>query len=279
MPDRLDRTLTHFVDEGLLTADLAADVSREYHQRRVDVRQRLAELAGYMGAALATMGIIVIASRVWSDVGQVMRAGLPALGAVVLLLGARLVMRSVPDITAHPVRGRVTSVMGVVAAVLAVLATAVALGGPGDHGEPFGWQMFIAVLVGLSVALIVARWSPGFISTSAVGVLLVFLGVAFLDGLGLREHDFGIAMAFWLLALGASAALGLWRLLPPAWLTLAAGVGAWLMGCWTLIIMSRDPFLDIGGWVWAGRAGVSGRGPRVLRSRRRCSSACGRRRR
>ena len=253
MPDRLDSTLTHFVDEGRLTPELAADVSRDYHERRVDVRQRLAELAGYVGAGLATMGIIVIASRVWSDIGQMMRAGIPALGAVALLVGAYLLIRSVPDISVHAVRGRLASVMGVVASVLAVLATAVALGDPGDYAEPFAWQMFIAVAVGLSVALMVAWWSPGFISTSAVGVLLVFLGLSFLDGLGLREQDFGVAMSCWLLVLGVSAAFGLRRLLPPAWLTLTAGMGAWLMGSWTLMTMSHEPNWDLDGWLWAGR--------------------------
>ncbi|MEZ5118930.1 MAG: DUF2157 domain-containing protein [Candidatus Nanopelagicales bacterium] len=254
MPDRLDRTLTHFVDEGRLNPELAADVSREYHERQVDVRQRMAELAGYVGAALATLGIIVIASRVWSDMGQVMRAGIPAVGAVALLVGAHMVVSSVPDIGEHSVRGRLASVMGVVASVLALLATAVAFGGPGDYAEPFAWQMFIAVAVGLAVALLVALWAPGFISSSAVGVLLVFLGVAFLEGLGLREQDFGIAMSCWLLALGFSAAFGLWRLLPPAWLTMAAGVGAWLVGSWILIVMSQDPSLDTGAWLWVGRA-------------------------
>ena len=253
MPDRLDRTLTHFVDEGLLTPELATDLSPEYHERQVDVRQRMAELAGYVGAALATLGIIVIASRVWSDIGQVMRVGIPALGAVALLVGAHMVVRSVPDISEHAVRGRLAAVLGVVASVLAVLATAVAFGRPGDYTEPFAWQMFIAIAVGLVVALLVARWSPGFIATSAVGVLLVFLGVGLLDGLGLQEQDFGIAMSCWLLVLGASAAFGLWRLLPPAWLTRAAGVGAWLMGSWILMIMSQEPSLDTGAWLWVGR--------------------------
>jgi len=254
MPDRLDRTLTRFVDEGRLAPELAADVKREYHERHVDVRERMAELAGYVGAALATLGIVVIASRVWADIGQILRAGIPALGAVALLVGAHMVVRSVPDVGEHPVRGRLAAVMGVVAAVLAILATAVVFGGEGDDAEPFAWQMLIAVAVGLATAMLVARWSPGFISTSAVGVLLVFLGVAFLDGLGLREQDFGVAMSCWLLVLGASAAFGLWRLLPPAWLTRTAGVAAWLMGSWILMVMSNDPSLDTGAWLWVGRA-------------------------
>lgn len=252
--DRLDRTLTHFVDEGRISSEIADDVSREFHEHHVDVRQRLAEFAGYLGAGLATLGLILIGSQFWSDFGQVLRAAIPALAAVALLVGTRYVVHSVDHISEHPVRDRVAQVMGVVAAVLALLATAVAFDRPqGDYGEPFRWQMFIAVVVGLAVALLVAHWVPGIISTAAVGVLLFITGVSFLGSLDLLE-DAGGWIGLWLVGLGVAAALVLHRFLPPAWLTRAAGVGAWVMGALMLLTVGQDPAVGQGYWVWLGRA-------------------------
>ena len=139
-------------------------------------------------------------------------------------------------------------------------------------GETFRWQMFLATLVGLAVALVVAHWSPGFIASAAVAILLFFAGFSFIDGLGIwEEEEFGIAFSLWMLVLGAIAALVLHRFLPPAWLMRAAGVGLWLMGSWILMIMSHEPGFDLANWVWVGRAGrggARGGGHLVLRPRR-----------
>lgn len=253
MTDRLDRTISEFVDTGQITPEVASELSRELHHPPIDVKQRLAELAGYVGAGLAVLGAVVIAAQVWADFGQVLQALVPAVLAAGLLLGMYLVVRAVPHISEHPVRGRIAQVMGVASAVFALLATAVAFN-PGPD-EVFRWQMFLAALVGLAVAVVVAYWSPGFIASAAVGILLFVVGFSFIDGLGVwEEQEFGIAMSLWMLALGVIAALVLSRFLPPAWLMQAAGVGLWLMGSWTLMIMSNDPYFDLRNWVWVGRA-------------------------
>ena len=253
MTDRLDRTILEFVDTGQITPEVAQELSRELHHPPIDVKQRLAELAGYVGAGLAVLGVVVIASQVWSDFGQVLQALVPAVLSAGLLLGTYLVVHAVPHISEHPVRGRIAQVMGVASAVFALLATAVAF--DPAPGETFRWQMFIAMLVGLAVTLVVAHWSPGFIASAAVAILLFFAGLSFIDGLGIwEEEEFGIAFSLWMLVLGAIAALVLHRFLPPAWLMRAAGVGLWLMGSWVLMIMSHEPGFDLANWVWVGRA-------------------------
>ncbi len=143
MTDRLDRTILEFVDTGQITPEVAQELSRELHHPPIDVKQRLAELAGYVGAGLAVLGVVVIASQVWSDFGQVLQALVPAVLSAGLLLGTYLVVHAVPHISEHPVRGRIAQVMGVASAVFALLATAVAF--DPAPGETFRWQMFLAV--------------------------------------------------------------------------------------------------------------------------------------
>jgi hypothetical protein len=126
MLDRLDRTLNHFVDDGRIAPEVAAQISQEFHVHPVDVRQRLAELAGYAGAGLATVGLVIIGSQVWTDFSVLMRAAAPALVSAALLVGACWLTRSVDHIREHPVRGRVAQTMGAASAVLALLAIIVA---------------------------------------------------------------------------------------------------------------------------------------------------------
>lgn len=252
MQDRLDRTIFEFVDSGRIAPEVASDLSRELHRHPIDVKQRLAEFAGYVGAGLAVLGVVVIASQVWADAGQVLQALVPAVLAGGLLLGAYLIVRAVPHISEHPVRARMAQVMGAAAAVFAVISTAVAFN-PGAP-EYFRWQMFLATVAGLAVAVVVAHWSPGFIASTSVAVLLFFAGLSFLEGLNVwQEEQFGVAaLSLWMLVMGALAAFVLYRVLPPAWLMRATGVGLWLMGSWTLLFLGQDH--DLPAWAWAGRA-------------------------
>lgn len=253
MQDRLDRTIFEFVDTGRIAPEVASELSRELHRHPIDVKQRLAEFAGYVGAGLAVLGVVVIASQVWADAGRVLQALVPALLAGGLLLGAYLIVRAVPHISEHPVRGRLAQVMGAAAAVFAVISTAVAFNP--DPPEDFRWQMFLATVAGLAVAAVVAHWSPGFIASTSVAVLLFFAGMSFLEGLNVwQEEQFGVALSLWMLLMGAFAAFVLYLVLPPAWLMRATGVGLWLMGSWMLMILGQDPYFGLAGWAWAGRA-------------------------
>jgi hypothetical protein len=251
MRDHLDRTIEHFVEEGRIPPEVAAELSRDLHHRHVDVRQRLAEFAGYVGAGLATLGVVVIGASMWEDVGQLVRVLLPATAAVVLLVGARVVVRGVPRIAEHPVRGRIVQVMGVASAVMAALATATLFTVQRTE-QTNPWQMFSATLVGLVVMLVVSRWSPGFIATSAAAVLTFLTGVGLLDALGLAGEPVGWVQG-WMVLLGATAALVLHRFFPPPWLTRALGVGAWLLGSLTLIIVGQDDYQDADYATWMGR--------------------------
>lgn len=247
--DRLDRTLEQFVHEGRLSPEVAADLDREYHAHHVDFKQRLAELAGYAGVALAVVGLIVIGSQIWTDVAQMLRASLAALLSAGLLLSTWLVVRSV-DLAAHPVRSRLAQVTGEASAVLALLAVLVAFQEPFDD-DAWAWKMTLATSLGLLISFVVSRWAPGFISTLGTGVLAMIAGSSVLD---LFEWSHGPgAMGMYMVLLGTSAALLLYRWFPPAELTRGLGVVVWLMGC-TALLQAEEGFQDPAeGWRWVGR--------------------------
>lgn len=277
MTDRLDRTLTHFVEEGRITPEVAAAVSQEFHVHPVDVRQRLAELAGYAGAGLATLGVILIGSQVWTDFSLVIRAVLPAVASAALLFGTWRLVRSVGHISEHPVRGRVAQTMGAASAVLALLAMVVAF--LPETGDAPTWLMLLASGTGLLISLAVWRWVPGFINTLVTAVLAFVTGLAVMSVLGLGD---GPTMALMIVALGVAASLVLNKFFPPEWLTRALGLLIWLMGAlmlmtaevaynqpdtplrWTgrlsalaLVVIGTWLFARGGDWMWAIGAGLA----------------------
>ncbi|MCU0295742.1 MAG: DUF2157 domain-containing protein [Candidatus Nanopelagicales bacterium] len=233
MTDRLERTLSQFVETGQLTPELASEVSNEYHHRHVDIRQRLAELAGYAGAGLATVGLIVIGSQVWTDFSQVLRAALPAVASAALFVGTWLVIRPVGHISEHPARGRVAQVMGGVSAVLALLA--IMLGFSPETGEPADWLLLVGSSTALLISLVVWHWVPGFINTLVTAVLALITGLSLFDVLGFGD---GPAMALIVVGLGVAASLLLNKFFPPEWLTRAMGLMVWLQG--TIVLMTAE---------------------------------------
>ncbi len=277
MTDRLDRTLTHFVEEGRLTPELAAEVSHEYHEHPIDVRQRLAELAGYAGAGLATLGVIVIGSQVWTDFSLVIRAVLPALASAALLVGTWRLVRSVGHISEHPVRGRVAQTMGAASAVLALLAVIVAFSP--ETGDTPSWAMLLASSTGLLISLVVWRWVPGFINTLVTAVMAFVTGLSTMAALGFQDSA---AMTLMVLAMGVAASLLLNKFFPPEWLTRALGLLIWLQSAlalmtaevaynqpdtalrWlgrlsalALVVVGTWLFSRGGDWMWAIGAGLA----------------------
>lgn len=251
--DRLDRTLEHFVDDGRMSVALAEDVSREFHTHHVDVKGRLAELAGYGGAVLGIVGVVLIGSQVWTDLGQILRAGIPAVACAGLLLGAWAVVHGI-DVAAYPVRGRLAQVMGVCSAIMGALTVIVAFPMPDDSDRP--WQPTVALAVALLITFAVSRWAPGFISTLGVGGFLFGFGLAAMQLLPIDQPGPG-PFGLYMVALGAVAALALQSHFPPAWLTQLMGLFAWLQGTLMLLLANQEyevmeqpqPF-----WVWLGRA-------------------------
>lgn len=248
MIDRLDRTLNHFVEEGRLTPELAAEVSHDFHVHPVDVRQRLAELAGYAGAGLATIGLLVIGSQVWTDFSQVIRAGLPALASAGLLVGTWLLVRSVGHISEHPARTRAAQVMGGVSSVLALLALIV-LFSP-ETGDMPDWALLVGSGTGLLISLVVWRWVPGFINTLVTAVLAFVTGLAVMAALGLGDTP---AMAFMVVGLGVAASLLFNKFFPPEWLTRALGLFVWLQGILMLMTAEVSYSQPDTALRWAGR--------------------------
>lgn len=251
--DRLERTLEHFVDDGRMSVTLAEEVNREFHTHHVDIRARLAELAGYAGAGLAILGVVLIGSQVWTGLGQVLRAGIPAVACAGLLLGAWAVIHHV-DLAAHPVRARLAQVMGVCSAIMGAVTVMVAFPMPdGDVEMP--WQPTAALGVALVIAFAVSRWAPGFISTLAVGGFLFGFGMAAIPLLPIDQMGPG-PFGLYMVALGAVAAFVLQKYFPPAWLTQLMGLYAWLQGTLMLLVATEEyenmqnpqPY-----WVWVGR--------------------------
>lgn len=251
---RLDQTLDRFVDDGRMSPGLAADLRQEYYTRHVDVRQRLAELTGYVGTALAVLGMVVIGSQVWSDFAQVVRAGLAAMGSAALL-GASFALVHGRDLASHAARRRLAQVMGVCAAILGALAVMVAFSVP---EEADAWQVAGAFAVGTLMAFVVSRWVPGFITTLATGVFTLALGFAVIGLLPLRDVGPGPYGAY-MVALGMLAALVLYRFFPPDWLTLLMGVFAWIFGDF-MLLMAHEEYealnAPLGYWTWIGRIGA-----------------------
>jgi hypothetical protein len=249
MLDRLDRTLNHFVDDGRIAPEVAAQISQEFHVHPVDVRQRLAELAGYAGAGLATVGLVIIGSQVWTDFSLLIRAAAPALVSAALLVGAWWLNRSVGHISEHPVRGRVAQTMGAASSVLALLAMVVAFSP--ESGDMPSWVLLVASSTALVISLVVWRWVPGFINTLACAVFAFVTGLSLMDVLGFGD---GPAMALVVVGLGAAAALLLNKFFPPEWLTRGLGLMVWLQGTAALMTAELGYNHPDTPLRWAGRA-------------------------
>ncbi len=250
--NRLDQTLDHFVDDGRITAELAADLRREYHRTPTDTRQRLAELAGYAGAGLAITGLVVIGSQLLDDIGLALRAGLLAAGCAGLLGGSFALARTIGQADRHPARRRLSQVMGVCSAILAAL-TVVVVTAPDDR-----YTSTVALALGACVAVVVTRWAAGVITTLAVTAFVFGTGTAALGLLPIGDGGPGPYGAFMVL-LGALSAFVLHRWFPPAWLTRALGVGLWLLGDF-MLLMSHEEYEVLqqprGYWTWLGRLGA-----------------------
>lgn len=254
MTDRLDRTLTTFVDEGRMTADLAADITDAFHSHHGDVRQRLAELGAYAGAALAVLGLVVMGSQVWDDFSWVLRVAIPAILSAGLMTGTWLLRRSVVRLADAPVRSRLAQVLGVCSAIAGALAVGLAAA---DSDLASDWPFRVAVGAGLVLALMSSALAPGAITTLATGAFAVLFGFSCC----MLIDDGPAYPGVFLVVLGMLAALLLHKVFPPPGLTRALGVAGWLFGAFMLLISPQEyeyrqmPYEH---WVWLGRLAAAG---------------------
>lgn len=250
MADRLDRTLSRFVDEGRLTPQTAADITASFHSHHGDVKQRLAEFGAYAGAALAVLGLIVIGSQVWDDFSLLLRVAVPALLSAGLLAAAWWVRRSVPHLSDVPVRSRLAQVLGTCSAFAGALAVGLATAGTDLDSD---WPFRLGSGVGLALALLASALAPGAITTLAVGVFVVAFGFS---ASFLIDESGPAYPGMFLVLLGVLASLVLSRLFPPPALTRSLGIAAWLFG--SLMLLTSEQEYEVQGqpgehWTWLGR--------------------------
>lgn len=169
------------------------------------VRRRLAEVAGYVGAAFVVGAAVLFLSTTWADLGAGTQAVLLLASALVLGgVGVRAVLTTPPTAgTAEPsaVRRRLASVLLTAAAACAAFGVGVAVAETEASAE---LTVLLAATTGLVVALAGYRFAP-----TAVGQLGAAVAAVTMlpSGLGALESDTSsiVPLAVAILALG-----GLW---------------------------------------------------------------------
>jgi uncharacterized membrane protein len=221
----LDEFLQRWRDAGLIdspTADRIQAFERERHAQD-DAGPDVLEVLVYLGAAIVTAGIAILASSAWGDLRDWSRVALLAIPAA-LALGAGAGLRSL----GRPAFVRGGNVMWLVATVLAGAAAAVVAdnAGAGESGVPLTFGV-------TSFTVGAALWSFAPSSPQVLGVTgsLVLISI----GLGVRGDDARAAVTGLALAAFGTAMLsaGETRLFFPretvrALGTLQTGIGAFV---------------------------------------------------
>ncbi|HEX4976805.1 MAG TPA: hypothetical protein VFV40_02965 [Nocardioides sp.] len=212
------------------------------------VRRRLAEVAGYVGAAFVVGAAILFLSTTWADLGVGTQ--------VVLLLGSALVLGGAGTgvvLTAAATAGaRRADAAGAVrrrlASVLLTGAAGCAAFGVGVATAETSASAEVVVLVAAATALVLAlagyRWAPSVVGQLGAAAAAVTM---LPSGLGALESDTQsiVPLAVGFLALGGSwllaAARGWWR----------EGEAARVVGCLLALVGAQLPVMA-GDQAWVG---------------------------
>lgn len=189
------------------------------HEGGGSLRQRLPEVAGYLGAAFVAAAVALLVAREWADLGLAVRVGLLAAVSIVLLGGAATVVRLSGGRNAVRTAARTVS-----RRLASTLATGGAAAGAGAVGvwlvdlEESGHDLQDGSVIGLGAGstLVVLALTGYFLAPSLLGQLATFAGTAYTAVFLVQTVE--LPPELWAgLALYAVGAL---------WLTLAEG-GLW----------------------------------------------------
>ena len=181
------------------------------------LRRRVAEIAGYVGAALVLGAVGLFFAQQWSSLTHGARVAILAVAAVALAVGGLALVARLPGPRREAigsVQGRLGAVLLGGAAVAAAFAAGVAVGsGPGNGAGAF---------VAFAMTLLVAGLLGYLAVPSSVGQVVVAVGAVVLmpSALELAGVSSAVVTGLVLVAVGVGllvlAELGVWRPLPTA---------------------------------------------------------------
>lgn len=164
------------------------------------VRRRLAEIAGYVGAAFVVGAAVLFLSTTWADLGAGTQIGLLLASALVLGAAGAVVVRTAAG-TSAAVRRRLASVLLTAAAGCAGFGVGVAVAETSASGE-------VTVLAAATIALVLAlmgyRLAPSMVGQLGVAAAAVTMVPSGLGALNSDSRSI-VPLAVAILALG-----GLW---------------------------------------------------------------------
>ncbi len=204
---------------------------------------RLAEIAGYLGAALLLGAAALFLTSGWEELSETSRVVILAALAVVLLAAGGLVARS----SGMPVRELGRRDESARRRLVSVLWTAAAASAAGSAGlGAADWEAVAAGSAGLVVASLTYALVPGAVGQLGAWAASVLLVTGLVYEIGDVPGPSAYALA--LVAVGATGAvLGLARVLRPRELALATGSALAIVG-------AQLPVLDGGEHQWVAYA-------------------------
>ena len=244
--DRQAAVVDGLVRAGLLDPDRAGEAEAVVRDALADrpggttpLRRRLAEIAGYVGAAFVVGAAWLFLSQTWDDLGLAGQVGLLLGSAVVLAVAGLLLARAAGTDALADMRGRLASVLLVGAGACAAFGVGILLVEQGGNDE---LGILLAALTGLVVVLAGYALLPSpvaQVAAAAAAFVMVPSGLAALPS----DSASSIPMGLTVLGLGA-----VWLLLAErrVWRELTTGR---IVGCVLAFVGAQTPIFDEHAWV------------------------------
>lgn len=202
------------------SAPTSVDTSSRAPRRRRSRVPAFAEALGYLGGALTTVGVVLVVSRLWDEIGTAGRLGLSVVTSVALL-GASFMVRPAGD----PALGRLQNVLWLASTAAIGLAGGVLAVDLADVGSGAGIALCVALAVLVEAGLL---WR-GRVEPVPQLVTLAALAVSAGTGVYLLAGDGYPGIAVWLVGAGVLG-LALFDRLPTAVASMLLGAVTMLVG-------------------------------------------------